>query len=597
MAVWFAACGTEPGSDEAPGAFLKPSVELRQTETNHETARFAAVRRVGLELRAEGKLQTGHPFRIVTKGVGNRAARDIHLTVALPDGGEWVASGGRPRVQEARWGNLPRGGQQALANPVMFREPGYYRVIVRSVSQGEPGLAAADDSMQIAETEETLWIYLTDKDGAITAGYDPTLITAAGGFRDGAYGPSLGLGWAGGVGPASFHGSSNTPTIRLASASAAAAYSYGLNVTYRNSLTGTDVPVPFAFIQSQCVVYNPYPVTTLAYNGPTDANGHVDVSCPSLYPILQGTVAFSSANVNVQGQAGAAVGSFMFSSGQGGQYGVKVANDPAAHVYTVLRNDIPLGFAKFGRTRSAITVYVSTTDPSYGIFYDPDVDRILMNYTRVFSGSGGQDGYFVINHEYGHAFQFKAIEPWAVYSCNGNSHSINVANLLQCAFVEGFADFYSGWVGGARLTTGWSGGFLTDNALEANPWRGLGDGARIEGSVAAFFYDLVDGTGEPDGASNTADGEESFDGATYPGLYVADVLRTCGFNTGLPGAVTKLDGIDQFIYCAERSLTGRTLGTGFRLYSSFTESATEPGSWNTTMVRRLWRYNLYNVAP
>jgi hypothetical protein len=58
-----------------------------------------------------------------------------------------------------------------------------------------------------------------------------------------------------------------------------------------------------------------------------------------------------------------------------------------------------------------------------------------------------------------------------------------------------------------------------------------------------------------------------------------------------------LDGIDQFIYCAERSLSGRTLGTNFRFYNSFNEAATEPPTWSTTMVRRLWRYNLYNVAP
>jgi hypothetical protein len=162
--------------------------------------------------------------------------------------------------------------------------------------------------------------------------------------------------------------------------------------------------------------------------------------------------------------------------------------------------------------------------------------------------------------------------------------------------VEGFADFFSGWVGGHKLTQGWNGGFLTDNALEENPWRSIGDGSRIEGPIAGFFYDLVDGADEPDGTTNAADGEEAFDGATYPGSYVADLLRTCQL-TNPPAYLSELDGIDQFVYCAEQSLEARTLGTNWRTYTSFSEGATEPVTWSRDMIRKLWRYNLYNVTP
>ena len=95
---------------------------------------------------------------------------------------------------------------------------------------------------------------------------------------------------------------------------------------------------------------------------------------------------------------------------------------------------------------------------------------------------------------------------------------------------------------------------------------------------------------------NQPAGEESFDTATYPGRYVADILRTCSV-TSYQITYTKLDGIDEFIYCAERSLSAYSLGTGWRQYTTFSEGATEPPGWSQATVRTLWRYNLYGVTP
>ena len=81
--------------------------------------------------------------------------------------------------------------------------------------------------------------------------------------------------------------------------------------------------------------------------------------------------------------------------------------------------------------------------------------------------------------------------------------------------VEGFADFYSMWISGDKLTTF---PFAGDHGLENNTYQGLptnpppgGDGVRVESAVAAFLYDIVDGPNEPDGTANEAGGEEWWD--------------------------------------------------------------------------------------
>lgn len=109
----------------------------------------------------------------------------------------------------------------------------------------------------------------------------------------------------------------------------------------------------------------------------------------------------------------------------------------------------------------------------------------------------------------------------------------------------------------------------------------------------------MDGTDEPDSYSNGSNGEEAFDGATYPGSYVADVISTCVLEDSWGSEIIKLDGIDQFIYCAERTADAKNVDpyNSFRNYSFKSEAATEPSSWSQSMIRQLWKYNLYNIAP
>ena len=438
-------------------------------------------------------------------------------------------------------------------------------------------------------TYSTLWVLIAETGGHVTDGYDSTVVDPSRPPLYGAYGPFSGVTRQG--------ERSTRPSLRAGTQANVIGCGYPGNppcswtgvVKYWNYDLQQLVPLPFAYVTAFCgrLQYPPY--SYVGFQGPVNANGSFSMTCNQGFERMSFNVGFYDlVNVEVRGKNGVGAGGSAGYFLDGGTVEFHVINDYAAHVFSILRESIPRAVSMFGRSRSVTQVYVNNQDTTGGINYNTGDDIIRTNLTRVFT----QDGHFVTNHEYGHAFQYKAIENWTGYACTNNQHSISVPNQLSCAFVEGFADFFSGWVGGPTLTVGWTNGYLTDNALEVNPWLALGDGSRIEGPVASFFYDLVDGANEPDGPNNTPDGDESFDTATFPGSYVSDLLSTCGFPF-----VTKLSGIDQFIYCAERSLEAYSLGTSWRSYGSFSESATEPPGWSKDLVRLLWRYNLYNVGP
>ncbi|HEX8831110.1 MAG TPA: hypothetical protein VF705_08105, partial [Longimicrobium sp.] len=115
-------------------------------------------------------------------------------------------------------------------------------------------------------------------------------------------------------------------------------------------------------------------------------------------------------------------------------------------------------------------------------------------------------------------------------------------------------------------------------------------------SVAGFFYDLVDGPNEPDGADNRPLENESWDTATYPASFIANTMRACVLTDAYTNS--QLDGVDQLIYClqnspAEYSAAGR--GASWRRYNTVVRNATAPAGFSATTVRTLWRRNLYGL--
>jgi hypothetical protein len=160
--------------------------------------------------------------------------------------------------------------------------------------------------------------------------------------------------------------------------------------------------------------------------------------------------------------------------------------------------------------------------------------------------------------------------------------------------VEGFADFFGVWIPSDRLT-GPGGSRFSDVLAESNTYRTIGDGAKIEGAVAGFIYDIVDGPADPDGPNNETGVDD--DTITWPATYVSDLISKC--DAQVVGIwFTAIDGIDEFIHCAEHDTSGPNAANPFGTFRNepFRETAVEPSGWSATTVRSLWRFNLYGLG-
>jgi hypothetical protein len=260
-----------------------------------------------------------------------------------------------------------------------------------------------------------------------------------------------------------------------------------------------------------------------------------------------------------------------------------IANDAAGLAWDALRVYTPVAVTKFGASRSLVQVKVCP-GTSCESRYDPAWDDIELKGDRLIT-YGREEGVTVAVHEYGHAFQFGAIES----PRGGNSgcviHNLATASSYECAFVEGFAEFFAAWVAGPSQLSG----PYADYNIELNGSRSFGDGSKIEGAVAGFLYDLVDNGSETDGPGGVVNGDD--DSVSLAGSTLVSLLRTCA-----PGANSQINGIDEFIYCAENDVTAY-LGnpfTGWRSYSTVTPGTSVAVSAST--LRQLWRYDLFAIG-
>ena len=215
----------------------------------------------------------------------------------------------------------------------------------------------------------------------------------------------------------------------------------------------------------------------------------------------------------------------------------------------------------------------------------------------------GQDGLFVTVHEYGHAYHYVAIEPWPnTYGCAPGGHQPAVPYSLACAFVEGFADFFAGWILANRLTSAYG---YSDYNWEYRSYAGV-NGLITEGAAAGFFYDLADGSSDLDAAGNTTAYEEAFDNAVYPGSFIANIIANCSpYTQTSTGNVfaDPLDGMDQVVYCVEGHVNAEIIGPTYGNYwrtqwdaVSWYPSFSWPAGYSGTTVRTLWKWNFYRTT-
>jgi hypothetical protein len=125
------------------------------------------------------------------------------------------------------------------------------------------------------------------------------------------------------------------------------------------------------------------------------------------------------------------------------------------------------------------------------------------------------------------------------------------------------------------------------DAIEGNTMLGTSEeGSIVPHTVSAFLYDLTDTRAE------------THDTISYPGSYVATILKTCMWQ--LQGQqFLEADGIDHIIWCLEGSvdpsITGDPSYFPTRSWDPWgiSESAAEPIGHSQSAIRGLWMANLY----
>lgn len=564
-----------------------PSPEPGPEDPNgHPTFVTPFVRRVDLDFEAVGSFRPGQPITVISIARGRRPAADVDFSLVVLD--EETQPGSPPPVRQVSdfRGSMGRGQEQRLNATLTFARPGFYRVVASARARAPQGeTRAPGDSVVGNFSSQTLYLYIDQNGGGASREHDPSL--AAGRMpMYGSFGPFMQAA-AASVSLRSETGQQTTGTVNgvmwVYNDSTRSHERLGNTQGYADCRTSTGA--------------------TQRLNFTVTADGLFTFTCAS--GLYTGRIDLRNADADVYGHGGAFAGA-TFDQTLGPQPSLQAQNQYAGYVFSTLTKHIPAAKSRFGRQRpSAVTAWVSDYDAGYPIQYCQAIntafgctraDVIMSNHARVFD----EDGIFVTMHEYGHSFHHKAIEALPTsYGCDPNGHAYDVPYNLSCAFVEGFADFFSAWLLSSRLTNS----YYSDWIFETYPfYNSLG--LLTEGAAAGFFYDLVDGVGDYDANANNAAYEESFDNAVYPGTFIANIIANCApytrTSTGSYTYTYTLDGMDQVVYCIEGNVNaeviGPTYGGGWRTqYDGVAWGPTfsYPAGYSGTTVRKLWTWNFY----
>lgn len=571
--------------DDSPTAH--PPIERRPDEPGAvPTGDVLVTPRLAVDLRASGAFRPGAPVVITATAQAryNSANVDYDLLVLDDDGTVDARERGLGRGVASFRGPMGRGAQRQLTATVTFSRPGYYRVaaVARNRPAGTDPLQAAD-SVLIDLAAQTLYLLIDEQGGRLTSGYDAAALVARRPAY-GAFGPFVpGRGSAGGASSASRQAMANAVGGRHR------LLYENLDLPLNPDGSVALSPVPGARIVFDCLNTSFVPVSKDSIQ--TAADGTFTVPCASGYYNAAAYLRSTTAHVLNPDRSNAAVDSLWEFS----DTDLRVKNGRGGHVQRLLYRYVPIVQQRFGLTRGQLTVLVnnntSVTTPTR---YDPNVDVVEQNHDAVF----GEVGRFTTMHEYGHAYHYKAVEPWAVNPnyCNGGPHTIDGVYEHNCAFVEGFADFFASWIAADSLFSH----TFSDYQLETHRWYSGVDGSKVEGAFAGFLYDLVDGPGDPDAANNSGPIEDVaiVDGVSYPGSFLVNTMRLCTL-ADASGTYSKLYGTYDMVYCLENSLTPYTVAQSFgytwRRYSSVARNVTAPAGYNVNIVRSLWRANFYGA--
>jgi hypothetical protein len=540
-----------------------------------------AIDQFALSVDLTGPLRPGSPVQIRAIARALLPSRAARVQIVVPDAASMRLARqlghadrvpiGVPLPVEARTRQMmPTGAMVQQSARVIFNRPGYYRVmlIAEDVSGDDPLVNGRAVRNQMAKE---VWVLITPAGGKVTQDYNPDLVPAGVPTQSGAFGKPV---------PNATCGTSCPPPCTGCGCGGCANnfVTFEALTQFTDSGSIVNQPLKMAKITVQT------PSSTV--NGVTDSQGRFRMnSCPSYPGTWTITIYNQNADVVVYKRVLLPLRTSVAVSGNinntsCGKVVQYVSGLPESYVFVNAAIAAANGRTFFGRSRPILTYWLDHA-PEAGQLadYSPGDDDIEM-YTNDYLFSRG---IFVAAHEYGHAFNEKALGGIRGGGCP-SQHYIDSLSNFGCAFSEGFADYYAAATRGPEAA--YYDRFDSPHAFS--------QGAASEQAVAAFYFDVTDPVGS--GA------EAAWDVIQYPGSYMAQLIETCEEFSGL-SAITvgwnRARGVDAIIYCMERFLDPQVRTAYFfagndRLIYDFREGATEPGgTTQASDVRRAWLHNLY----
>ena len=347
-------------------------------------------------------------------------------------------------------------------------------------------------------------------------------------------------------------------------------------------------------------------------------DGYFFIQCPVGYTHFRGSVVLNGKYVFMDNNDAAD-----FESDLNTSVLLKTSDDYSAVTFLRLEARVGLAPQRFGLSRGIVRVTVvpdvgtlsqafyCPVAPAPAVSPCPRTDNIRIGYPRVVNS---EDAIFTALHEYGHAFHFYAISGWdwaaePLSGVCGGPHSFSSPSNAQCAFREGFADFFAAWIGASSL--------VAQDVLMKDPWTTypgfITDGVSMEARVAALLLDLVDGANDLDWGNPSIQPATGKESVTYPARWIADLIAGChssGTLSGFPVTWGHIDSADQLVVCLEASiapssvanpstggpLLNRGANGGVVSFVSVSPGVSPPAGWSPTAIRSLWMFDLYHVG-
>jgi hypothetical protein len=537
---------------------------------------LSAIPRFDVDLEAVGSFRVGAAIHITYSVTAKLDTRDAVITLRLPEVELARLSGWQPvsprlnqRVASAREVRQPLAIEQRVGGQltVIIPDAGYYRVVLVADAPGVPIVGPSGGFVGSTSVRE-LWLLVGARGGRATAEFDrsvfgDSLVPQPGPFRVR-------------QGRTTKNGAS--PSAARASASSSDGISGYL--LYYHQLNGQYIGIGEARMDIKVwdVAAQQY---VWGYASATGPDGSWADGCP-----MSGYnhhIEFYLESSNKVYMEAPYAGTLTTSEWDCGRTDHNMYTDSnAGHVFVTLNRGADLSRSFFQRQRGWLNVRFRAEANSYYQKEQPwgptgHADRITISTVGNPSHIWGAWGTFVQGHEYGHGVHHRALGDYPSLDSGCQDHAFNSTETMECAHVEGFADYHAVALFGAE--TG------QQSPFENNSYYPGGDGSRIEGSVAAFLYDITD-------AAN-----EGHDTIQLPGQYVGDVMSTCDVWVQSLGNWVHSRAIEHLVYCSENQIDpwiaqNNYFPTSWRP-SAQRESATEPPGWSPGAIRALWLRNLY----